>query len=88
MPDPSERPTNAETLPVVDQAEADRLIRERVNPKAEDLALFPEFQGARLVDVRLRVSAMVMRVNFSRSELDRVGFDGSNLDDAVLTGRG
>ena len=84
MPDPSERPTNAETLPVVDQAEADRLIRERVNPQAEDLALFPEFQGARLVDVRLRVSSMVMRVNFSGSELDRVGFDGSNLADAIF----
>lgn len=82
MPDPSERPTNTTSLRVIDQAEADRLIGERVNPEAEDRARIPEFQGAHLVDVRLRVSSMIMRVNFSRSELERVGFDGSNLDDA------
>src|SRR5262245_32362408 len=66
---------------LIDQAEADRLIRERVNPAAEDVARIPEFQNAHLADLQLCVSSMVMRVNFSGSTLERVSFDGSNLDD-------
>jgi uncharacterized protein YjbI with pentapeptide repeats len=70
---------------LIDQAEADRLIRERVNP-VEGLAQIPEFQGAHLADVHLRVSSMVMRVNFSRSVLERVNFIESNLEDAGFDG--
>ena len=67
---------------LIDQTEADRLLQERVNPAAEDLARIPEFQGAHLVDLTLCVSSMVMRVNFSGSVLERVNFDDSNLDGA------
>ncbi len=84
MPDPSERPTNTAALRVIDQAEADRLIRERVNPEAEDRARIPEFQNARLADATVRVSGMLMHINFNRSELERVDFDGSNLDNAAF----
>ena len=85
MPDPSERPTNTTSLRVIDQAEADRLIRERVNRRARRASRdIPEFRGAHLADMRLHVSSMVMRVNFSHSELERVSFDGSNLNDAAF----
>src|SRR5262245_56135039 len=84
MPPPAEKPTDPAPLRVIDQAEADRLIHERVNPEAEDRARIPEFQNARLADMTLRVSGMIMRVNFSRSELERVNFDLSNLDDAAF----
>jgi len=41
-----------------------------------------EFQNTRLADVHLSVSSMLTRLNFSHSELERVSFEGSNLDDA------
>jgi uncharacterized protein YjbI with pentapeptide repeats len=81
MPDPSKKPANA-AIRVIDQAEADRLIRERLNPEAADRARIPEFQDAQLTDVKLTVSALLMHVNFSGSTLERVSFQGSNLDDA------
>lgn len=65
----------------IDQAEADRLIRERANPEAEGPVLYPEFQGAHFRDVTLQVSTMLGPLNFGRSVLDRVRF-GGNLDDA------
>src|SRR5690349_24085850 len=69
---------------LIDQAEADRLVQERVNPAAEDLARIPELQGAHFVNLTLCVSSMVMRVNFSGSVLERVNFDDSNLDGAAF----
>ena len=69
-------------LRLIDQAEADRLFRERTNPEAEGPVHFPEFQSAHLRDVTLHMSALAGPVNFSRSVLERVHLRGSNLDDA------
>ena len=69
-------------LRLIDQAEADRVFRERTNPEAEGPVHFPEFQGAHLRDVTLHMSALAGPVNFSRSVLERVHLRGSNLDDA------
>jgi uncharacterized protein YjbI with pentapeptide repeats len=66
----------------IDQAEADRLIREHLHADQGSGTRIDEFLDARIVDVTLTVSTMVMPVSFGHSDLERVRFDGSNLDDA------
>jgi uncharacterized protein YjbI with pentapeptide repeats len=73
---------SAAELPLIDQAAADRLIREHLHAADGELAHITAFSAARLVDVSLRVSALMMRVSFGGSVLERVEFAGSNLDDA------
>jgi len=68
--------------PLIDQAEADRLVREHVQADQGSGTRIDEFLDARIADVTLTVSTMVMPVSFGNSVLDRVRFDGSNLDNA------
>jgi uncharacterized protein YjbI with pentapeptide repeats len=67
---------------LIDQAEADRLIRKHVHADQGSGTRIDEFLDARIVDVTLTVSTMLMAVSFGNSDLERVRFDGSNLDDA------
>jgi len=67
---------------LIDQAEADRLIREHVHLDQGSGTRIDEFLDARIVDVTLTVSTMLMPVSFGNSELERVRFDSSNLEDA------
>jgi uncharacterized protein YjbI with pentapeptide repeats len=67
---------------LIDQAEADRLIREYLQADLGSGTGIDEFRDARIVDVSLTVSTMVMPVSFGNSELERVSFAGSNLDAA------
>src|ERR1700741_1585011 len=69
---------------LIDQAEADRLIREHVHADQGSGTRIDEFLDARIVDVTLTVSTMVMPVSFGNSDLERVNFDDSNLDGAAF----
>lgn len=69
---------------LIDQAEADRLIREHVQAEQGSGTRIDEFLDARIVDVSLTVSTMVMPVSFGNAELERVSFEGSNLDGAAF----
>src|SRR4030095_11959093 len=66
----------------IDQAEADRLIRERAHDAQASGTRIDEFLAARIVDVTLTVSTNLMPVSFGNSDLERVRFDSSNLEDA------
>ena len=73
---------SAAELPLIDQAAADRLVREHLEAADGELAHITEFSAARFVDVSLQVSTMMMRLSFGGSVLERVQFAGSNLDAA------
>lgn len=65
----------------IDPGEARALLRERIQQAQDgERAELPEFAHARLADMRLEVSAMLVRPSFHGSELVKVSFEGGNLD--------
>jgi uncharacterized protein YjbI with pentapeptide repeats len=73
---------NTDKRRLISSAEAQRVLRERgeVAIHAGEAAYVPEFAHARLSDMALTITSMVVRASFHDSELTRVDFQGSNLD--------